>query len=739
LVAGRHFFKALENPRRLEMTTGYRKRQQHRFSGCAIACLECGQSMEDHRIPCEDVKRAGSIKAWRAAHPEAVKEYKNKYAQAHRKEKNEAAKLYRAREQMFIGIDGEGVGRDYHRYILLSACGENGQTWDLEKPESRLLTRECFDFIWSLPKNAKIFAYAFNYDLTMMLQDMPDNLLYLLFRPDLRRRPPGVNGLDPIKWEGYNIDLQSTRFSIEKQGRKVVIWDVFKFYQSKFVTALENWKVGSQELWERMSEMKGKRSEFTIEQFDEIKTYCHEECLCMAQLVRKLVNAHKQAGLYLTSFYGAGSCGAAILKKMGVREYSGKQNPEMSQSISAAFFGGRFENSKIGLVDKPVYNWDISSAYPYQLTFLPCLEHCTWELVRDESKVDRYSLVNFKVPTEVIHANNAPEPWGCLPLRHEDGTICFPSSMRSGWVYGQEYLAAKKYWPRIQFRQAWILHRNCDHQPFKDIPHYYRERIKLGKEGAGIVLKLGPNSVYGKLAQSVGKGQFQNWIWAGMVTSGCRAQLLTLLGMHENRSNALMVATDGLFTTEQLVPPSPLDTGTFETGKPLGGWECKTHERGIFCVRPGIYFPPNPTEEEIKYVKGRGLGKRTILENWERIVDSWNNYGISRSIKVGEVTIFCGAKTSISRSGNSLSYNYTRAESKNESAPSYGQWITRVAELSLDPWPKRCSKPNPDGTLLTRNCEKKTSFVYSKADMSLDSRLCLETEDIRNEQPDGMF
>jgi hypothetical protein len=52
--------------------------------------------------------------------------------------------------------------------------------------------------------------------------------------------------------------------------------------------------------------------------------------------------------------------------------------------------------------------------------------------------------------------------------------------------------------------EAWIYETECDCQPFARMPEFCRERVKIGKEGAGIVLKLGSNSVYGKLAQSVG-------------------------------------------------------------------------------------------------------------------------------------------------------------------------------------------------------------------------------------------
>jgi hypothetical protein len=648
-----------------------------------------------------------------------------------------------------LGVDGEGVGKEDHKYILLQAADEHGKkAYYVENPDG-LGTVECLEFLFSLPTNAKLFAFAFNYDLTKLLADVSTQALFFLFRPDLRRRPATSKGKGPlpVSWEGYKLNLQGTRFSVTKDGRTIVIWDLFRFYQSKFVTALKNWKVGNQELWDRMSAMKDQRSDFSQEDLDRIREYCREECVCMAQLARKLVDAHTAAGLHLTSFYGAGSCAAAIMKKMGVMKHSAEVPLEMAHAVSSAFFGGRFENSVIGLVDQPVYNFDISSAYPYQLTFLPCLKCSHWEWRTNETDVDRCSLVKFSLPEpeetggelfERITKKGA-ECWGPFPFRDEDGSICFPSAIGEGWTWGAEFLVGKKYWPRVQYRGHWHLVRKCKHKPFEMIPHYYRERLKLGKEGAGIVLKLGPNSCYGKLAQSVGKGEFRNWIWAGMVTSGCRAQLLELMGLHEDMSHIKMLATDGLFTTEDITPPTPLDTETFNTPKPLGGWERKEHERGLFCVRPGIYFPPNPTPDEIGTVKGRGLGKATVMDNWKRIVDSWEQYGVKRTVRVGKVTIFCGAKTTITRSGKAPSYTYKRAVKGGANRAGYGQWYSRVAILSLTPWPKRRPDPEPDGSLRLRSCKGLTSKAYGKANMCEDTALLRSLDEMLTEQPDTDF
>lgn len=646
----------------------------------------------------------------------------------------------------YIGIDGEGQGRGDHRYVMLGASDEHGEFAEVLQAHEggRLGTRECLDFLLSLPtKRTKLFTYSFGYDLTMMLREVDDKTLYMLFRPELRQRhgAEAMKGPIPVRWRGYRLNLQGTKFTIRRGSKRTVIWDVWKFFQSKFVGALKDWKVGHKELWDRMSNMKDKRGEFDKESLDAVREYMLEECRCMAQLARKLDDAHKQAGLKLKTYYGAGSSGAAMLTVMGVREKLNVTPEPMRDAVAAAFFGGRFENSVIGAIGGRVFNYDISSAYPYHTTFLPCLLHGEWEQAkgqRDILDTATIALVRYSLGGKPRFTS-----WGPFPFRDDDGSISYPIESGGGWVWLSEFLAGERAFPgHVLYEEAWIYRAHCDCKPFAGIPKYYKHRLLLGKEGPGIVIKLAVNSCYGKLAQSVGNALFNSWIWAGMITAGCRAQVLDVLAMHRDRANLLMIATDGIYTRERLDMPKPRDTDTANAvndkgelaGKPLGGWEEKIVDKGIFVARPGIYFPMSPTVQELKDVRGRGVGKGVVLENWKRIVEAWERDGLNAIAEVANVTRFCGAKTSIH---HSKSKGYTRAAATDGIKPSYGNWITRRVEMSFHPMPKR-SGVNPDGvTLELRTFPRDlTSVPYDRALISkeaLEMKAALEEVE---EQPD---
>lgn len=684
-------------------------RPEHDFVGPGHACAKCSLPQDQHR---SRTKRSG---------------------------KRSEAKQPPKKDKVYVGIDGEGQGEIPHRYVTLAASDEFGQdTWSVHN-ERGLSTVECLDFILSIPDNTRIFAYAFNYDLTKMLKDLPNETLYYLFRPELRKRSTKskAHSPRPVKWRGYYINLQGTKFTVKRGETIKVIWDIWKFYQSKFVKALKLWKVGEPKHLDIIQRMKDKRNEFDKETSKDVLDYCLLECRYMAELARKLVDAHKVAGLKLKSFYGAGSSASAMLDVMGLRKRIAPCPEEMNHAVASAFFGGRFENAFVGTVQGPIHSYDISSAYPYQLCFLPCLEHQRWERTtrRTDLQGKRTALVRYRLSSVVQELH-----WAPFPFRDGSGGICYPQESGGGWIWLEEYLQGEKLFPNVEFIEAWVYQGDCQCKPFERIPGYYVERLKLGKEGPGIVIKLGCNSCYGKLAQSVGQGVFNSWVWAGLITSGCRAQGLEVLGLHKDPANLLMFATDGIQTREQIITPTPLDTGTYDARdkggelKPLGGWEYKLVPQGVFYARPGIYFPLNPSGDDIDAVRARGIGKGPLLENWEKVIHTWESQGIGSKVELSTLMRFVGAKTAISFQFQPGEEDYSFRRSLD-----YGEWTPRPTDMTFDPMPKR-QKILKGGRLQVRRMNlEQESRPYNRAIKSFEAVQLRAIKQMMEEQPDLNF
>lgn len=631
-----------------------------------------------------------------------------------------------ALDTYLIGIDGEGQtnAEGKHIYTLLAWSDELGRRRDYVGSNTGLSSVDCLDFLLRIPVAGRPFAFAFNYDLTMILRDVDDKVLYALFRPELRATRKATI---PVKWNGYTLNLMGTKFTVSRGTRKTVVWDTFRFYQAKFVTALRQWKVGNEADIARMELMKNQRGTFDTLNPDDVREYCFSECAHMAALTRKLIESHDKAGLPLKSFYGAGSTASVLLKSMLIHKQRRDGPDEMLKPVAQAFFGGRFENRIAGPVNGRVYSFDISSAYPYQLFRLPCLDCGQWVRTKHRKALETTSaaLVRYRLwPSD----NQRISDWGPFPFRLADGSIVFPGQSGGGWLWRDEYLAGEKHWPGVQFIEAWVYNTSCQHRPFADIPNAYVQRLKWGKEGPGIVMKLGCNSCYGKLAQSVGRSRpFRSMIWAGMVTSGCRAQLLDAIARHKDRRNCLMLATDGIYTREDLQLPEPIETGTMtEHKKPLGGWERKVVEHGIFAARPGVYFPLGASDADIEAFRARGIGRKELYSSWRKIVDAWERN--SPSVVVGSVVRFNGAKSSINVRKGPVRWECNRSER-------YGQWTPRPIEMSFNPLPKRAAI-EADGSLRMRYFGPTLeSIPYNRALQSPDAMLLRALEMLDLEQP----
>jgi hypothetical protein len=625
----------------------------------------------------------------------------------------------------FLGIDGEGVGRRPHVYTYLGGADREGNVHlSLEHPT----TVEALSALLKIPPRFTLVSYSFAYDWTKILAELPNESLYKLFRPELRQRwHYGARRLitDPVIFKGYALDWCAGRMNIKglKSKKKVVIWDIFKFFACSFVKTLETWKTCPPEVVARIKAMKDQRSEFDKLTDQQVNAYCLDECRFLAETAHALYDAHCEANLKLKGFYGAGSTSAALLTKLDVKEHRNDGPEEMREALASAFFGGRFEISRKGTVRGKVYNYDISSAYPYQCTRLPCLVCGNWKHTKSER-------VALRSRAAVIHTEvdiSPQEPWTPLPFRTSKGEIAFPYSCFT-YVWKAEFEAARRAFPKgVNFLDAWYLSGKCTcgrPYPMADISKVYRERIKLGKEGKGLVLKLGSNGAYGKLAQSIGTPQFQSWAWAGMITAGCRAQMLDMFSLVQDRRSILQIATDGIQTTERIDPPKPWDTGTYDLAKPLGGWEEKVYQ-GMVLLRPGVYFPPDPTPEQLDDIRARGLGKRIMQEQCAKAQKALESG--EEGIQFPSVQRFVGCVSAVYLTPSG---EYLRSED-------YGEWVNREIKLSFSPLPKR--EPGKGNYLKTRSFRGQETAPYDAALISPEAeQLRRETIEML-EQPDGDY
>lgn len=489
----------------------------------------------------------------------------------------------------FVAIDGESYTTDdgVHRYVLLNASDTGDYIFN---PEG-LGTLDCFKFLLSLKEKYKkpIFvAFGLNYDVNMMLRDFGKERLIELWKKQRTH------------WYDYDVEWMPGKwFKIRKGKVNIKIYEVFGFFQTSFVKSLAKWNIEVQDP-EALEGMKASRSLFDDDMREQIIHYCQTECRLLSQLMTELRDALRDVGIVPNSWCGAGSIAAALLHREGVREHHVIEpevfTPALRKACLHAYYGGRTELFIQGSFPT-VTEYDICSAYPAIALDLPSLKGATWTHRKD------YDL---NVPWAIWHVK-----WG-----FPEGTILAPFPVRrkqsisyplqgEGWYHASEVREVITRHPElVTVIEGWQLHPANDDKPFAFISRLYNERRELKRKGhAGEkCLKLGINSVYGKLAQGVGyRGKlppFQSYFWAGAITAGTRATLFHLGS--RDPDNLIMVATDALFFRGVHELP---------VSDELGGLE-RVDLTDVFTAQPGVYCATTAEGEEVK--RSRGFFAREI-------------------------------------------------------------------------------------------------------------------------------
>lgn len=564
----------------------------------------------------------------------------------------------------FRGIDGEGGGEQgsvhpgYHAYFLLRT--RDGRVAPRDG-QARISTWDALDFIANLDPAYIYVGYFFDYDVTKILEDIPFEKLKRLMNRKSRERRDG-RGIFPVSYGPFEFDyLPRKEFRVRKdQGKWVAISDVGPFFQCRFVEALRAWKVGTPEELEVVAAGKDMRGNFSLADMETVETYCRMEIKLLEELMEKFRDACSDVGLTPAKWQGPGQLAKALMAKNGVPR--SKDVPlltdwgyaDLLDYGRSAYYGGRPELMAIGPVNREIYQYDINSAYPAAMMDVPCLMHGGWEKEEyingmDASRIRADAAIVYGTFTrKKSHPGTRVPMWNGLPFRKKDGTICYPGS-GTGWYWDFEISGAIHQ--DFKAYSAWVYNRQCECAPLGWISDAYEQRLALGKDGAGIALKLAINSVYGICVQSIGKPEYANAVWGSFITAHCRTRIQEFI--HSSPScragtcgiDVLMVATDSVATWRL--------REDIEESKELGGWSRETHPRGMFLIQPGLYFGSSG-----KHAKTRGVPLAVIEAKEAEFRARFDQMVASKRLEDGDVKVpqrmFVGIRYALHRRNQKL-------------------------------------------------------------------------------------
>ena len=539
------------------------------------------------------------------------------------RKENPAIDRYKHIPTKFVCIDGEGITLDdgTHKYVLLGVgdqqiADENGLSWDT-----------ICNFLWEQfqahgTKSVAYTGFFLGYDFGQILRQLPEERARMLLSPagKLIRKAKNPQRIQPfpVEFKEWEFDLLgSKRFRLRKKGadRWMHICDTGPFFQKSLLKVINpaEWSDPVVSETEYAAIRRGKSTRSTASLDDSMRLYNILENQALSRVLEKLNEGFQTLGIHLkpSQWFGPGQAAQAWLKGRAIttqrlREVTPR---EVLEAARISYIAGWFELMMHGIIPGNAYEYDINSAYPYIISWLPCLEHGEWTHQEnpDFSGYQHLStLPAFRKYTLVYAKIRGSNPHiGTMLHRDKDGNIFRPHETE-GWYWLHEIHAARKAGliNSVEVRESWTYKPCKCEPPFREVTDIYKLRQRVGKKTPlGIACKLVPNSLYGKFAQSVGNPMFGNPVYASLITAGCRAMILDAIATHpRGTKDVMMIATDGIYFRTR--HPSLKVSGE------LGDWDytCKRH---MTLFKPGVYWDDETRHqikmEETPVFKARGV------------------------------------------------------------------------------------------------------------------------------------
>jgi hypothetical protein len=564
----------------------------------------------------------------------------------------------------FVFIDGEGFGRtDDHEYRLLSAGDKSLRskrpiTWD-----------QALSFMYAQYDERAVYGmYSDKYDLSQWFKDLRrDRAEMLISRHGIAKRAR-KNSRNPMPFPVEACPVHSGPCQCPKrwvfdlmQGERrfwfkpkrctcptiptecehvralppMWICDVSDYFQAPFLEVIESdYKAGGAICTaEELGLLRrGKNNRADAQLDDETVAYNLLENELAARMMERVrvVLARLDVFPRKNDWYGVGHVVQMWMDNQpGILTREASNIPtEILALGQQSYHSGWMEDIATGPIPGTVYAYDRHSAYCADMAGMPCLYHGRWQ--KQTGSLPAYQPGTLRY----VHGTwTAPQdaPTGPFPYRESTGLIKRP--LRVSGLYFQHEVAAAREAGLIETEEIdfWYEYIPCDcPPPFASIRTFYRLRQQYAKGTIGNrVLRIMPSVVYGKLCQSAGEPKYAHPLYASLITSLCRTEMLKAIASDPRKGSDLVrVAQDAVYFRH------PRDLKLSDN---LGDWAVTEHEN-LTLFYPGIYWDDKVraliAEGQKPRYKARGfksvhmsdaVGQAdNVYRNWSRTTP-WSN------------------------------------------------------------------------------------------------------------------
>jgi len=456
---------------------------------------------------------------------------------------------------------------------------------------------DCIEFLTDYSHDSKTNVFwNINYDFFAIIKFLPKEQIEIIY------------SLQKIDLDDYKISwIPNKYFSIIKNHHKYEFFDLMQFYNSSLDSAGETYLKERKIKFDasRLNDLKVWKNEF-----ENIKKYCIQDCKLTANLGLLLNKKFNEIGIDFSKPYSIASISSQWVKRNCIiPPYKREQYQEYAFK---SYYGGRFEIFKKGFFDK-VYEIDINSAYPSQIVNLLDISKGYWKYKKEidfdfdigflKCKIDINSdyicPLAFKNKGQNLFPNfNSKEIYITLD---EYNFINKLDGCNIKFIDGWFFKAKEKIYPFEKFKELYKLKdkiKNIDkvlYNIYKIIMNaFYGKTIELRakwekceKGFAGEILEVMEGNEKGLYEKKYKIGQFFNPVYASLITSRTRLQLLEEL--YKNKKSCIASFTDSIFLTSS--PDENI------INNKLGGWDLKGIGE-LLMIQCGVYT--FKTEKETK-------------------------------------------------------------------------------------------------------------------------------------------